>query len=143
MAPANELIGVWSAGAGYYSTFSDEFLVFRPDGTGRMAFLTVASASIDTFRWVIVQPGVIDLIGERCLESLNDEGSTETPSDFRFSNVAFTVSEEERPPGTDQRMLVLRIDLPLPYPSELGLEDREWASREWASREWASREWAR
>jgi len=106
-----ELIGIWSAGAGYYATFSDRVMVFKPDGIGRVEFRTVYSNSIDYFRWKIVAPGVLELTGDR-------------PS-FHYSAVSYIVSEKERPPGTDEWMMVLQIALPDPYPSMLGLVSRD------------------
>jgi hypothetical protein len=128
MTGADELIGVWSAAAGYYDTFSDELLVFELDGTGRMEFLVVGSSSVHHFRWRVVSPGTLELIGDRHVELGAIPGHiVEGPSDFHFPLTPFSVNEEERPPGTTQRMLVLRIDLPEPYPSELGFVSRNWA----------------
>jgi hypothetical protein len=114
---ANDLVGVWSAGAGYYDTFSDERVVFKPDGTGRVAFLNPYSDTSFQFHWQIVSFGVLELLGG---------GPLTKPG------VSFSISEEERPTGTGQRMLVLRIDLPELYPCELGLLSRDWASFETA-----------
>src|SRR5262245_28578351 len=123
MAPVNELVGVWSAAEGYLGHASDERLIFKPDGTGRVEFLNWGFCSADFFRWRVVSSGVLDLIGYRCLQRGGEdyESVVEAESTFHFTGVPFSISEAERPPGTGQRMLVLRINLPVPYPSELGL----------------------
>jgi len=126
-----ELIGVWSAGAGYYDTFSDEFLIFNPDGTGRMEGWVLQLDSVDFFEWKVVAPGLIDLIGDRHVgrRGPNGESMIEILSDFHFRGIPFNVAEKVRPPGTGQWMLVLEIGLPVPWPSELGLVTRngsEW-----------------
>jgi hypothetical protein len=102
-------------------------LIFNPDGTGRMEFQVVYHNSVDFFRWTIVAPEVLDLTRFRSLQLTRSDTTTavEAESDFRFSGVRFSVAEEERPPGTGQRMAVLRIDLPQPYPSDLGLVSRD------------------
>ena len=107
----DELIGVWSRGAGYYATFSEEFLIFKPDGTGRLEFLVALQHdSVKCFRWRIVSPGVLDLIGE---------------SNFHFTSVPYSVAEKERPPGTGQWMQVLQFGSSLPWPSDLGLVTKD------------------
>jgi hypothetical protein len=122
---SEDLIGVWSADARFGpGAQSDEMLIFKPDGTGRMDFLNWQLCSSDFFRWQIVSWGVLDLIGYRCLE-LGDDGESvvEAESTFRHAGVPFGVAEEDTPSG--KRMLVLRIGLPRPWPSELGLVRRE------------------
>ena len=128
---ANDLVGVWSAGAGYYDTFSDERLVFKPDGTGRLEFLNPFFDTIYHFRWQIVSFGVLDLSGDRRLKrGRNPESSVEDIVAFHFPRTGFSITEEERPPSTGQQMLVLRINLRDPYPNELGLVSRDWTSFE-------------
>ncbi|MFO0822284.1 MAG: hypothetical protein U0792_04070 [Gemmataceae bacterium] len=107
----DELIGVWSEGVGYYATFSDEVMVFKPDGTGRIEFRTPCSNSVVRFLWNVVAPGLMDLIGET--------------SGFLHRNVAFIVAEKERPPSTGQWMTVLQIALPNGHPNMLGLVTRD------------------
>jgi hypothetical protein len=87
----DELIGVWSRGAGYYATFSDQLLIFNPDGTGRLEFRGVERDSVYRFLWRIVSPSILDLVGD---------------SNFHFTGVPFSVAEKERPPGTGQWLQV-------------------------------------
>src|SRR6185437_10258401 len=68
MATAADLIGIWSADARYGpGAQSDEMLIFKPDGTGRMEFWNWQLCSADFFRWQVVSPGLVDLVGFRCL----------------------------------------------------------------------------
>jgi hypothetical protein len=68
MATAADLIGIWSADARYGpGAQSDEILIFKPDGTGRMEFWNWQLCSADFFRWQVVSPGLVDLVGFRCL----------------------------------------------------------------------------
>jgi hypothetical protein len=124
METANDLIGLWCTGARYGpGAQSEEMLIFKPDGTGRMEFWNWGLCSADFFRWQVAAPGVIDLVGFRSLE-LPEVGDVpvEAAVAFRHEGVRFSVAEEDTPSG--KRMLVLRIGLPLPYPSELGLRSR-------------------
>lgn len=109
-----ELVGLWSAGAGYYDTFSDEWLIFRPDGTGRLVFLNPFDDDSHHFRWRVVEPGVIDLIG----------------TEFDFRGVRYSVAEAERPPGTGNRMRELRLDLERPWPDDLGFVSGDYEASE-------------
>jgi hypothetical protein len=123
----NELIGVWSTGAGYYDTMSDEVLTFKPDGTGRAESLVVSDSAGHDFRWQILAPGIVDLIGfrRRHLNGGQHETVVEADSGFQFTGVPFSVDEKERPHGTGQWMWVLQIGLPSPWPSTFGLLSRE------------------
>lgn len=124
MAIPENLIGVWSADARYGpGAQSDEILLFLTDGTGRMEFWNWQLCSADFFRWEIVQDGFLNLVGYRCLELGEEDSVVETVSDFRFLNVPFGIAEEDTP--SEKRMLVLRVDLPRPYPCELGLLSRD------------------
>lgn len=116
MATPAELIGLWSADARYGpGAQSDEMLVFKPDGTGRMEFWNWQLCSADFFRWHVVSPGVVDLVGFRCLElpEVGDE-PVEAEAAFHYVSVPFSVAEEDTPSG--KRMPVLRIGLPRPHP---------------------------
>ena len=127
----DELVGVWSAGAGYYATFSDEFLIFDADGTGRLEGWVLQLDSVELFEWKVVAPGLMDLIGGRHIGRRGPKGETmtETQTGFHFRGIPFNVAEKERPPGTGQWMQVLEIGLPEPWPSEFGLLTRN--SAEW------------
>jgi hypothetical protein len=125
VATAEELIGIWSADARYGpGAQSDEMLIFKPDGTGRMEFWNWQLCSADFFRWRVVLPGVVDLVGYRTLE-LPEVGDEPVEAEAKFSHlgVRFSIAEEDTPSG--KRLPVLRIDLPCPYPSELGFRCRE------------------
>jgi hypothetical protein len=133
MIGTDELIGVWSVGVGYYSTFADDMLVFKPDGSGRLEYWVVELQSTDFFWWRIVSPGLLEFRGER-YQTLRPRpnGLVERSSTLQFPAVRFRVQEEERPRGTSKRMPVLRIELPTPFPNELGLLSRDpdyWANR--------------
>lgn len=126
-----ELVGLWSPGAGYYDTFSDEWLIFKPDGTGRLVFLTPYDDYSYYFRWRIVSRGVIDLIGSAPGGHAADEDSRgEGRSRFDFLGVRYSVSESERPPGTGNWMLELRLGLEMPWPSQLGFVTKDYAGAE-------------
>jgi hypothetical protein len=130
MGTAEELIGIWSADARYSAGApSDEMLLFKEDGTGRMEFWNWRLCSADFFHWRVVSPGIADLIGFRCLE-LPEEGDdpVETESTFHHVRVPFSVAEEDTPSG--ERMRVLRIGLAHPYPSVLGFRRRDFAGWE-------------
>jgi hypothetical protein len=119
------LIGQWSADARYGpGAQSDEMMVFKPDGTGRMESWNWRLCSADLFRWEIIESGVLNLIGYRRLQLGKDgEHVVDVASKFRHVGVPFTIAEEDTPRG--QRMLVLRLSLPREYPRELGLASRE------------------
>jgi hypothetical protein len=130
MATAADLIGIWSADARYGpGAQSDEMLIFKPDGTGRMEFWNWQLCSADFFRWQVVSPGLVDLVGFRSLK-LPDVGNdpVETKTTFHHVGVLFSVVEEDTP--SDKRMPVLRIGLPRPYPHELGFLCRDLAGWE-------------
>lgn len=130
MATAEDLIGIWSADARYGpGAQSDEMMLFKPDGTGRMEFWNWQLCSADFFQWHVVSPGVVDLIGLKCvkLPEVGDD-PTEVDSTFRHLGVPFSVAEEDTPSG--KRMRVLRIGLARPYPSELGFERSDFAGWE-------------
>jgi hypothetical protein len=130
MSTAEDLIGIWSADARYSpGAQSDEILLFREDGTGRMEFWNWQLCSADFFRWRVVSPGIVDLIGFRCLE-LPEEGDEPVEAECTFHHVMvpFSVAEEVTPSG--KRMPVLRIGLARPYPSELGLRQRDFSGWE-------------
>jgi len=60
MATAEDLIGIWSADARYGpGAQSDEMMLFKPDGTGRMEFWNWQLCSADFFQWHVVSPGVV------------------------------------------------------------------------------------
>ena len=121
------LVGLWSVGAGYYDTFSDEWLIFRPDGTGRLVYLTPFNDSSHHFRWRVASRGVIDLIGHA---SSKEEADTRGSGEFHFLAVRYSMCEGERPPGTGNRMLVLRLDLVRPWPRELGFVTKDYTAAE-------------
>lgn len=126
-----ELIGLWSAGAGYYDTFSDEWLIFRPDGTGRLVFLNPFDDDSHHFRWRVVEPGVIDLISNVRQEpgaGIGQAGGGGNEFDFR--GVRYSVAETERPPGTGNRMRELRLDLGMPWPDDLGFVSDDYNAAE-------------
>jgi hypothetical protein len=112
----DELVGVWSAAQGYLGHASDRRLIFKPDGTGCVEFLNWDSSSIRYFRWKIVAPGVLYLIGDG-------------PNSC-FTSVPFIVGEKERPPGTGQWIVVLQIALPAPWGGMFGLVTRDLAGWE-------------
>jgi len=123
-----ELVGVWSISAGYYSSFSDEWLIFRPDGMGRQVYLYPGENYSHHFRWQIVSPSVIDLI--RLVRLVRDDGSDEKVVDEQnesyFLGIRYSVEEKERPPDTGQRMRVLRLEIGSPWPDELGFEREDY-----------------
>ncbi|QJX00071.1 hypothetical protein [Frigoriglobus tundricola] len=124
-----ELVGLWSAGAGYYATFSDEWMIFRPDGTGRLVFLNPFDDDSHHFRWRVVASGVIDLIGSGKREPQGNEqagGSNE----FHFIGVRYSVAEAERPPGTGNWMRELHLDLTGPWPDDLGFVSNDYQAAE-------------
>lgn len=125
------LVGLWSRGAGYYDTFSAEWLIFKPDGTGRLVYLNPSSDSSHYFRWRIASPGVLDLIGQtpRAPE-LDGQTSRLDNTGFHFPGVRYSVSEAERPPGTGNWILELQLSLEMPWPSSLGFVTKDFQSAE-------------
>jgi hypothetical protein len=125
-----ELVGLWSAGAGYYATFSDEWLIFRPDGTGRLVFLNPFDDESHHFRWRVVAPGVIDLIGSARREPKTGGKETGGDNEFHFLGVRYRVAEAERPPGTGNRMRELLLDLGVPWPDNFGFVAEDYEAAE-------------
>lgn len=126
-----ELVGQWSAGAGYYDTFSDEWLIFRPDGTGRMVFLNPFDDDSHHFRWRVVAPGVIDLIGNAHSKSESaDEQSDQGSNKFHFHGLRYSIVETERPPATGERIRELRLDIEMPWPDSLGFVSGDYEAAE-------------
>jgi hypothetical protein len=127
----SELIGVWSAGAGYYSTFSDDWLIFRADGTGRLVFLTPYHHDSSHFRWRIVSCGVLELIGFHP-EMMNDdkEGLDQSRVLMDFPRVEYRVSDAERPPNTGQWMRELCVNIDEWRPNQFGFLTTDYESSE-------------
>lgn len=125
-----ELVGLWSAGAGYYDTFSDEWLIFRPDGTGRLVFLNPYCDESEHFRWRVVSPGIIDLIGTSHQEPEADGYPAGDGYEFHFRGVRYRIVQVERPPSTGNPMRELRLGLEMPWPTTLGFVSDDYKAAE-------------
>jgi hypothetical protein len=126
----DDLIGIWSADQMYGpGAQSDEVVIFKPDGTGRFEFLNWTLCSADLFRWEVLSPGLLNMVGYRCLE-LNEDASqvVEASSTFQHFSIAYRIADEDTP--SSKRMRVLRWQLPRPYPSHLGFVRRDLAGYE-------------
>lgn len=126
-----KLDGLWSTGAGYYDTFSDEWLIFRLDGTGRLVFLNPFDDTSHHFRWRVVAQGIVDLVGSDRCDSEADNGQHRGGGNgFHFLGVRYAIAEAERPYGTGNRMRELRLDLGGPWPDALGFVTDEYEAAE-------------
>lgn len=126
-----ELVGLWSSAEGYFSTFTDEWIIFRPDGTGRLVFLSPYHDTSHHFRWRVASSGVVDLIGSaRHVHETDDEQTREVGSGFHFLGVRYSVSEVERPPNTGNWMRELRLGLEMPWPTDLGYVTSDYEASE-------------
>jgi hypothetical protein len=106
-----DLIGLWSADARYGpGAQSDDWLIFKPDGTGRYEFSNWTLCSADLFRWDIPKPGVVRISTDRRLQLSDDCRSVEeVASPFGEQEVEYRIAEEDTPSG--KRMRVLRLAL--------------------------------
>src|SRR5579883_579328 len=110
----SELIGLWSNDALYgMGAQSDDWLIFKPDGTGRYEFLNWMLCSAELFRWETPRPGVLHLVGQRHLQISEDLKSVEEqPSLLGTREVPYTIVEEDTPRHGRIRVLRLPFEMP-------------------------------
>jgi hypothetical protein len=111
----SELVGLWSHGALYGpGAQSDDWLIFKPDGTGRYEFLNWMLCSAELFHWETPRPGVLRFIGDRHLQIAADLRSVEEePSLLGTREVAYTITEEDTPARGRIRVLRLPLEMPM------------------------------
>jgi hypothetical protein len=116
----SELVGLWSNDALYGpGAQSDDWLIFKPDGTGRYEFLNWTLCSAELFRWETPRPGVLRFIGERHLQiSDNLRSVEEEPSVLGNREVLYTITEGETP--ANGRIRVLHLPLAMPMRDRFG-----------------------
>jgi hypothetical protein len=111
----SELVGLWSndalLGPGAQT---DDWLIFKPDGTGRYEFLNWMLCSAEMFRWETPRRGVLRFIGERHLQISHDlRRVEEEPSLLGIREVLYTITEEDTPVIGRIRVLCLPLDMPM------------------------------
>jgi hypothetical protein len=116
----NGLVGLWSNDALYGpGAPSDDWLIFKPDGTGRYEFLNWMLCSAELFRWETPRPGVLLFVGERHLQIADDlRGVEEEPSLLGTCEVPYVIAEEDTP--AHGRIRVLRLPLTPPMRDRFG-----------------------
>jgi hypothetical protein len=109
-----ELVGLWSSNDLYGpGAQSDDWLIFKPDGSGRYEFLNWMLCSAELFRWETPRPGVLRVIGERHLQISDDLRSIEEKQSlFGTQELPYRIAEESTPSG--KRMRTLRLPLKMP-----------------------------
>jgi hypothetical protein len=115
MAGGEALIGLWSGDTlDAPGGFSDELLVFKPDGTGYQEYVNVMTCYAWTFRWSVRADGRLCVEGLEDLRLGDDCRSVVRCPSALVEEVAFAVTEEDVPRGGKIRTLrVLRLERPL------------------------------
>jgi hypothetical protein len=121
----HELVGLWSNDSLFGpGAQSDDWLIFKPDGTGRYEFLNWMLCSAELFRWETPRPGVLRFVGERHLQIAPDSRSVEEePSLLGTRELPYTIAEEDTP--SHVRIRVLRLPLELPMRDRFGFSRAE------------------
>jgi hypothetical protein len=116
----NELTGLWSHDVLYSpGAQSDDWLIFKPDGTGRYEFLNWMLCSAEVFRWEAPRPGILRFIGGHHLQISADFRSVDAePSLLGTREVPYTIAEEDTP--VYGRIRVLRLSLERPMSDRFG-----------------------
>jgi hypothetical protein len=109
------LIGLWSSDTlDAPGGFSDELLVFKPDGTGYQEYVNVMTCYAWTFRWSVHPNGRLRVEGLEDLRLGDDCQSVVRSKSALVEEVNFAVNEEDVPRGGRSRLLrVLRLERPL------------------------------
>lgn len=89
---------------------SDEVLIFKIDGTGRLDFINFTLSTAYEFQWFVESPNRLTVIGTRTLQ-VGDNGKTVENSDdiLNVINATYQIAFEDTPSGN--RMRVLRVKL--------------------------------
>ncbi|MCX4098301.1 hypothetical protein [Nocardia sp. alder85J] len=95
MPEEDEIVGLWSAEAGYYSAMDDEVFAFWPDGTGFVEYARPYVSDCVDFRWTRLSPGVLRLEPfRRTFVEDGDVFASEVPA---AEDAAYRIDLEDRP----------------------------------------------
>ncbi|MFB3892236.1 MAG: hypothetical protein ACE15C_09455 [Phycisphaerae bacterium] len=115
MAENPDILGTWSNDVDLYGLSSEEQtpIVFRPDGTGWIAFERWGiTCELDTFAWHFETDGRLCVRGDKY-----DDGDSEGASTFSYEGVV-NVRSEKAPSG--KIMPIITFDPPF------WLQERKW-----------------
>ena len=89
---------------------SDEVLVFKSDGTGRLDVINFVLGTAYEFRWIVDSPNRLTLVGTKTLE-IGDDGKTvaESEDKLNLNDAPYRIASEDTPSGNTMR--VLRVEL--------------------------------
>jgi hypothetical protein len=108
-----ELLGHWSVEHGFHSAMEDEWLLFRPDGTGRYEYLRPWYRERIDFRWRLVGDALMHV--EPYLHTVHDEWDDpprlEQHAVGPGETVGYAVAVNERP-LLEQPVRELSVELP-------------------------------
>lgn len=89
---------------------SDEVLIFKSDGTGRLDFINFVLCTSYAFMWDIGSTNHLNLVGTKTLQ-IGDDGETIAESDHKLSlsKAQFRIALEDTPSGTTMRVFRIKL----------------------------------
>jgi hypothetical protein len=115
MVGGEALIGLWGGDMlDAPGGISDEFLVFKPDGSGYQEYVNGMTCYAWTFRWSVRPDGRLRVEGLEDLRLGDDCQSVVRSPSALVEEVAFAIAEEDVPRGGRSSLFrVLRLERPL------------------------------
>jgi hypothetical protein len=107
--PSEKLVGLWSADHMYGpGAHSDEIVIFKPDGTGRLDIINLTLCCAMEFRWQVSAENKITIHGTQSHQRTDSGIKTDT-ADLHLIDQQFGIAKEKTPSGCE--ILVLRLRL--------------------------------
>lgn len=107
----DELVGIWSVDHMYGpGAQSDELLVFKQDGTGRLDFINFVLCTAYEFSWTVTSPNHLTLVGTKT-HQISEDGKTveESEDTLNLRDFPFQIATEETPSGNAMRVLRIKM----------------------------------